>query len=87
MPHCEYDDVFVEEMYRRISALMSEATLKIDHSDVCNAVGSYANPTGNARGLWLAQWASEQKLAIANTMFKQMGKEMDSFAAKPEAHD
>ena len=91
MPHGGYGDEDVEVMYKQISSLLQEARkseriilLSGDwnaevQSDpgptLDSAVGPYANASGNQRGMWLANWAQKENLAIANTFFrKRWGK-------------
>jgi hypothetical protein len=89
MPHCGYHEDEVEAMYTKISRLLQEARSKkrlillggdwnaevqaTQPARSGSTVGAYANPVGNARGEWMASWASKEDMIIANTMFQNGG--------------
>eukprot|EP00973_Karenia_brevis_P060904 8470747-Karenia_brevis.AAC.1 len=87
MPHCGYSDEVVEEMYAKLSELLTaerqsgsciilagdwNAEVPSNHNpESIHSVGAYGNPVGNARGLWFLSWALSQRLCIVNTKFKK----------------
>jgi hypothetical protein len=83
MPHGGYSDDDVDYMYDEISihiGLAKKDRRRIifgggwsaevaSTTDGSGAVGRFANPVGNPRGEWLAAWAQQQGLKLANAFF------------------
>jgi hypothetical protein len=87
MPHSNYDDIFVEEVYSQLEQLCNQASKmkrcifnggdwnavvgQRMEGDVADALGTFGHGERNVRGQWLVDWATTHGLTIANTCFRK----------------
>jgi exonuclease III len=85
MPHGDYDDIFVDVVYNQLEALCEGKAGILRNlfiggdwnavagdrqvGDVATVLGRFGIGTRNKRGQWMIDWATSQKMAIANTLF------------------